>query len=214
MLATIYMTDKWNSHWYAQHYEDLLKGFRQKKINILEIGVGGYDDPMQGGNSLRMWHDYFPNGRIYGVDIFDKTPHNQRRIKTFCGSQTDPDFLDALVREIGTIDIVVDDGSHIGEHILFTFRHLFPHLSDQGFYVVEDTLTSYLEAFGGNVVDRNDLNTAMGYFKSLIDGINWEELGREYTPTYFNLNIKSISFYHNLIIIRKGANNEGRCPPD
>ena len=214
MLATIYMSDKWNRHWYAQHYEDLFSGLRHKKINILEIGVGGYEDPKHGGNSLRMWRDYFPNGRVYGIDIFDKSPHNQGRIKTFRGSQADADFLDALVREIGTIDIIIDDGSHIAEHILFTFKHLFPHLSDRGFYVIEDTETSYWEEYGGNAVDRNDLNTAMGYFKSLTDGINWEALRGEYTPTYFNLNIKSISFYRNLIVIRKGANHEGGCPPD
>src|ERR1035437_5417823 len=84
MLATIYMTDKWNHHWYAQHYEEILKQDRHKKINILEIGVGGYDNPRMGGNSLRMWSTFFPKGHVYGVDIYDKSPHDRRRIRTFC----------------------------------------------------------------------------------------------------------------------------------
>lgn len=214
MLATIYMTDKWNSHWYVQHYEDLFRQGRRKRINILEIGVGGHKDPRQGGNSLRMWCTYFPNGRVYGVDLFDKSPHNQRRIKTFRGSQVDPIFLDTLVREIGKIDIIIDDGSHRCDHVLFTFQHLFPHLAERGFYVVEDTQTSYKADFGGNAVDRNDSKTTMGYFKSLTDGLNWEEFTGDCNPTYLDVNIKSIAFYHNLIVIRKGLNREGRCPPD
>jgi hypothetical protein len=70
MLATIYGTDKWNEHWYAQHYEDLFQKIRRKRINLLEIGVGGYDEmdgyenPRKGGNSLRMWRAYFPNTTV------------------------------------------------------------------------------------------------------------------------------------------------------
>jgi hypothetical protein len=37
MLATIYMSDKWNYLWYAQHYEDLLRKVRRKRMNVLEI---------------------------------------------------------------------------------------------------------------------------------------------------------------------------------
>src|SRR3954454_13480307 len=59
MLATVYMSDKWNTHWYAQHYEDHFRHFRNKKINILEIGIGGYDNPRRGGGSLRMWRTFF-----------------------------------------------------------------------------------------------------------------------------------------------------------
>jgi hypothetical protein len=212
MLATIYMTDKWNYHWYAQHYEDILKKDRRKRLNLLEIGIGGYDDPRMGGNSLRMWRDFLPNGRVFGVDLFDKSPHDARRIKTFRGSQVDPAFLDDVVREMGRIDVVIDDGSHMNEHILFTFRHLFPLLADDGIYIVEDAQTSYWSEFGGNELDRNDLSTAMGYFKSLVDGLDWEELRGNYRPTYFDQNIKSIAFYHNLVVIKKGANREGGCP--
>jgi hypothetical protein len=89
---------------------------------------------------------------------------------------------------------------------------LFPHLADDGFYVVEDTETSYQESEGGNSVERNDIRTTMGYFKSLTDGLNWEEFKNENQPTYLDLNIKAITFYHNLIVIKKGSNREGTCP--
>jgi hypothetical protein len=71
MLATIYGSDKWNSHWYAQHYERHFADIRRDKLNILEIGIGGYENPRAGGNSLRMWRAYFSRAHIYGVDIYD-----------------------------------------------------------------------------------------------------------------------------------------------
>lgn len=213
MLATIYLTDKWGWHWYAQHYEDIFRASRRKKINLLEIGIGGYEFPHKGGGSLRMWRTYFPRSNVYGIDIHEKSPHNQRRIKTFQGSQVDPAFLDKVAGEIGKIDVIIDDGSHVNEHVIFTFQRLFPLLADDGIYVVEDTQTSYWPEFGGNEVDRNDSATGMGYFKSLLDGLNWEEFRGSHEPTYLDLNIKSMTFYHNLIVIRKGSNNERACPP-
>jgi hypothetical protein len=213
MLASIYMSDKWNFHWYAQHYEEVFRRDRHKRINILEIGVGGYDDPKMGGGSLRMWRTYFPHGHVYGIDIYDKSPHNQRRIRTFQGSQVDPIFLDKVASEVSRLDIVVDDGSHVCEHIIFTFQRLFPLLAEGGLYVVEDTHTSYCAEYGGNEVDLNDPRTSMGYFKSLVDGLNWEEYRGSHSPTFLDLNIKSISFYHNMIFIRKGSNQERDDPP-
>ena len=201
ILATIYKTDKWNLHWYAQHYEALFKTDRRKRIKLLEIGVGG-------GNSLRMWRAYFPKGRIYGIDIRDKSAHDERRIKTFMGNQADQQFLDSVMRAIGSVNIIIDDGGHINEHVIFTFQRLFPSLAEAGLYVIEDTQTSYWREAGGNETDRNDPRTTMGYFKSLVDGLNWQEFRGDYDPTYLDTNIRSITFYHNLIFIRKGANRE------
>ena len=59
-LGRIYRTDKTGSHSYLEHYQLHLKKFKYKKINLLEIGVGGYKDPFYGAHSLRMWKKYFP----------------------------------------------------------------------------------------------------------------------------------------------------------
>lgn len=214
MLATIYATDKWNRHWFAQHYQDLLCRIRRKRIGVLEIGVGGEENPRKGGNSLRMWRAYFPNGRIFGIDIYDKTPHDRGRIRTFHGSQADPQFLDRVVGEIGKVDVIIDDGSHINSHMIFTFQHLFPYLAAGGIYALEDTQTSYWNEYGGNETARNDPATAMAFFKSLTDGLNWSEFRNSYTPNYFDLNIESIAFYHNLIVIKKTPNGEVRQPEE
>lgn len=213
-LAVLYGSDKWGSHWYAQHYERHFSCLRKKRINILEIGIGGYDDPEAGGESLRMWRAYFPHSRIFGIDICDKHVHDERRIKTFRGSQVDEIFLRQVVQEIGDIHLIIDDGSHRNEHVLGTFGFLFPKLSKDGIYVVEDTQTSYWPNIGGSSSDLNRPDTTIGFFKKLVDGLNYAEFDKpQYEPTYYDKHITAIHFYHNMVFIQKGFNNEGSNLP-
>jgi|ERR1044071_3181138 demethylmacrocin O-methyltransferase len=210
-LATIYGTDKWGTHWYAQHYETHFAPLRRKRLNILEIGIGGYDDPQAGGNSLRAWRTYFPKSRIYGIDIHDKSLHDERRIKTFRGSQVDEDFLAEVLKTIGRVDIVIDDGSHENEHVLCTFKYLFPRLSENGIYVIEDTQTSYWQSFGGSSDDLHRPDTTMGFLKALVDGLNYAQFEKEaYEPNYYDKHLTAIHFYHNIVFLQKGTNNERR----
>jgi hypothetical protein len=207
VLATLYGSDKWNTHWYAQHYEAHFRSIRKKRLTVLEIGIGGYDEPKLGGGSLRMWRTWFPNAHIHGIDIHDKSLHGERRITIHRGSQVDTAFLKTVIQKSGRPDVIIDDGSHHNAHVIATFQFLFPYLNDGGYYVVEDTQTSYWP--DGNVTDRNDPATILGFFRSLVYGLNWEEYFGEYEPTEFDLKITGISFYHNLVILKKGENREG-----
>jgi len=208
-LGKIYGTDKFGSHFYTTHYMTHLRRFKYKKIRLLEIGVGGYDDPNSGGQSLRMWKKYFPFGYIYSIDIYDKSQLEENRIKIFKGNQIDSKFLEEITSEIGELDIIIDDGSHINEHVIGTFNILFPKLKDGGVYIIEDTQTSYWRDFGGDSKDLNNPRTIMNYFKSLTDSLNNEEfIIKNYEKSYFDKKIISMHFYHNLIFIYKGNNNE------
>lgn len=209
-LATIQGTDKWNTHWYTPHYQTHFRHLRKKKLNILEIGVGGYDDPDQGGESLRMWKRYFPKSSIYSIDIYDKSRLQEDRIQIFTGSQDDEAFLSDLFQRIGSLDIVIDDGSHVNEHVIKTFEILYPLLNNGGIYVIEDVQTSYWTDVGGDSTNLDNPSTIMGYFKSLVDCLNYEEFDiLQYKPTYYDRNIVAMHFYHNLIFVHKGRNNEG-----
>jgi cephalosporin hydroxylase len=123
---------------YCEVYEPHFARFVGSEVKLLEIGVS------QGG-SLELWRDYFgEQATIFGIDIdpacrtrYD--PPNQVRI----GSQDDPDFLRSVVAEMGGIDLVIDDASHIGRHQRASFKALFPLLNEGGLYVIEDLLTSY-----------------------------------------------------------------------
>jgi demethylmacrocin O-methyltransferase len=208
-LAIKHQTDKWGGHFYTQHYHSHLKHLREAPINLLEIGIGGYNDPVKGGESLRMWQDYFPNGKIYGIDIADKCLHDTERIKTFRGSQVDSAFLDSVVSQIGKVDIIIDDGSHINSHIIATFNHLFPLLADNGIYIVEDLQTSYWESYGGSSFNLDRSRTAVNFFKSRIDGLNHQEIiNPKYVSSYCDQHIVSLSWYHNMVFVQKGLNDE------
>lgn len=94
----------------------------------------------------------------------------------------------------------------MNSHVISTFQILFEWLKNCGIYVIEDTQTSYWENWGGNSNNLNDVGTIMGYFKSLSDGLNHREIiSPGFKATYFDLNITSIQFYHNLIFIFKGG---------
>jgi len=217
-LVTDLGSDKWGSHWYAQHYQHHFDPFRRKRVTLLEIGIGGDENPLGGGGSLRAWKQFFPHGSIVGIDIHDKKAHDARRIRTYRGDQADADFLRRVVAEIGVPDIIIDDGSHINDHVIASFEVLFPLLRDGGIYVVEDMQTSYWPRYGGGSKGSIEAPgaTLMEFFKNFSDGLNHAEfLQPGYVPTYYDKHIVSMHFYHNLLFIYKGLNDEGsNCVKD
>ena len=215
-LAYQFGTDKEAVHFYCRHYQRHFQARRLQNVNLLEIGIGGFDDPRQGGQSLRMWKAYFPNGRINGIDLTDKTCHEEERIRTFAGSQVDQAFLERVIAEIGPPDIIIDDGSHRSEHVIASFEILFPLLAPDGIYVVEDLQTSYwgpesnVTGDWGGSSDLNAPQTSVNFLKRLVDCLNYEEFPRDdYSPSYFDRHIVATHFYHNLAFIEKGDNCEG-----
>lgn len=208
-LAKLYKTDKTDGHWYTPHYMHHFQKFKNKRINLLEIGVGGYENPKVGGNSLKMWKSYFKLGKIYSIDIYDKSALQEKRIKIFQGSQVDEEFLNKISDEIGLFDIIIDDGSHLNKHIIKSFKILFPKLKDGGIYVIEDLQTSYWDDYGGDSKNLNNSKTAMNFLKSLTDCLNHQEiLDENYEESYFDKKIVAIHFYHNLVFIYKDNNVE------
>lgn len=206
-LAFLYGTDKAGGHSYTQHYERHFAYLRKRHFNLLEIGVGGGEYTGKGGNSLRMWKKYFPKANIFSIDCFDKSALQESRITIYQGSQNDTKFLNSIASKIGRVDVIIDDGSHINEHVLTSFSVLFPHLTDGGMYVIEDTHTAYDERFGGSE-KSNATDTSMALVKSLLDALNWEEFVKT-SPPEIGRDIVSVCCYHNLVFIRKGQNEEG-----
>lgn len=119
-------------HGYVESYEKILKN---KKIkSMLEIGVSF-------GGSLKMWDEFFNyNTKIIGIDIeekrFKRKNLENERIKIKIGDQSNEKFLKKLGDQ--NYDLIIDDGSHISEHQLISFKTLFEYLSSEGLYVIED----------------------------------------------------------------------------
>jgi hypothetical protein len=178
-------------------YENYFSSLKNKKINILEIGV--YE-----GKSLMIWKSYFPNANIVGIDI-QSYNFKIERIETFVGDQTDLKFLSGLLKKYRNFDVIIDDGSHISKDIIKSFTFLFDFLVDGGLYVVEDLQTSYFPRYGGSRINLKKNNTSINFFKSLIDSGNYEKNDRPfYKKNKFDGNIKFVHFYQNLMILKKG----------
>jgi 8-demethyl-8-alpha-L-rhamnosyltetracenomycin-C 2'-O-methyltransferase len=209
-LANVHGTDKL-AHGYIECYRRHFAPLRKRRLKILEIGIGGYKRPQDGGESLRMWKDYFPNSTIYGIDIYDKSPHQERRIRILRGSQNDPDFLRHVAQEVGCFDIIIDDGSHINEHVITSFGALFPFLSSNGFYVIEDLQTSYWPQFGGNWRSSCEAITSISTAKELVDGLNYQYIPNREIK-YTDDKIRAIHFHPKIVFIEKDENSS-EVPP-
>lgn len=135
-LAIKYGSDKSSrGHGYTKYYAQYFDSIRKNCLRILELGV-------REGYSLRMWHDYFENSIIVGVDnnLEGLCPKNfiEERIIFKLGSQDDDVLLNNICDTYGLFDIIIDDCSHISPLTIKSFEILFPKLNIGGFYVIED----------------------------------------------------------------------------
>lgn len=145
-LAVKYGSDKVPvgiGHNYTPAYHELFKNMRGIK-KILEIGIGfpawmPHVPNYKTGASLFMWRDYFPEAQIYAADIMSFALVNEDRIRSFQCDQSKEEDLRKLAQQIGDeFDLIIDDGSHVTDHQLLTFKMLNPLLSKDGLYIIED----------------------------------------------------------------------------
>jgi len=170
--------DKCMRHNYCEKYDLHFLKYRDKKLNLLEIGV------MQ-GRSLVAWRDYFPNANILGIDIKDYCKrYEDDRIKIEIGDQKDKSFLTDLEKKYGPFEVIIDDGSHFWEDVVISFKILFPLLKQGGIYVIEDLHTSYCKS-----CSQNHTISPMEYLKNSIDKIN---MFGKYTEDNFGINARAV----------------------
>lgn len=213
-LSMAHGSDKWGGwHFYTSHYERYFAALRDEPVRVLEIGIGGYNDPNLGGASLRMWRDFFRRGLIIGLDVYPKPGVHGPRIRTVEGDQTDRELMARLGTQAGPFDIVVDDGSHLSSDVITTFGVLYPHVRPGGFYVIEDLQTSYWPEFGGSATEFTSPHTTVGFLKTLVDGLHHPEIDMpDREPGYTDLNISGLYFHRNLVFIEKGRNTAEGLP--
>jgi glycosyltransferase involved in cell wall biosynthesis len=173
-------TDKWMySKFYDKEFKDL------KPESLLEIGVWK-------GGSLKMWEEYFPQAKIYGIE---SNPSFKTSENIFIGLQSDEKFLQEIIAKIGVPDIIIDDGSHKVSDQQKSFEVLFPLMKSGGIYVIEDLCTSYWTDHELNFVDGKRTTE---YLLDLI-----MESGRDPHHKDFLTDVLSVKFYRSIAFITK-----------
>jgi len=186
-------------HDYARHYDLMFGPRRHEVVKLLEIGVGD-------GPSIRLWLEYFESGQIFGVDYEENTspwtrsesPHP--RYTFVHGDQGDKNFWNQFLEQHGNRwDIIIDDGSHVNEHVIGTFEKLWDTVTPGGFYCIEDIgviyATPYTHVKAGTPSQHELLSR-------LIDKLN---RGTESNPE--STNIDAIHLAHQLAILVKAPSD-------
>jgi hypothetical protein len=199
-LETYFFTNRGRMVWKLRHYFEIydqhFARFRDRPINVVEIGVWN-------GGSLQMWKSYFgERATIWGVDIDPRCKdYEGDRINVLIGDQANASFLRRLADTVGRIDVLIDDGGHLSQQQLSTFDELFPRIAPDGVYLCEDILTSYLAEYSGGY---RKPDTFIERSKSLIDQLYaWHSESSELRVSEFTKSTHSIHFYNNVVVIEK-----------
>ena len=189
-------TDKATKHKYTFQYARYFEPLRHERLKLMEIGV-------KSGASMRLWERYFTRAEIVGVDIADCKEHETERVRIFRADQTDREALEAVVRQTGPLDIVIDDGDHHVEAQLAALGLLWRHVAPGGMYVIEDLASSYRPDFGGGYLRAGSM---IEFLKGLVDVIHneyvwkWNKKGIIGWP-----GLEGIHFYEQLVFLFKRA---------
>jgi hypothetical protein len=145
-------------HGYADYYDKSLSHLRNKKIKMIEIGIGTWEEGdssmkyhwndksdakkvnYKPGNSLRTWKKYFNNlDYILGIDIKQDCMFEEPNIKTELLDSTVLNNGDKVNHKYGNnFDIILDDGLHSIDAQVKTFNNFWPLLKPNGIYLIED----------------------------------------------------------------------------
>lgn len=180
---------------YFDIYERHFARFRGKAPVMVEIGVSG-------GGSLAMWNAYFgPGAKIVGVDIDPACKaHEADDIEIIIGSQDDPAVFEAILAKHPKIDILLDDGSHVMQHMIATFEMMYHRIDPLGVYAVEDTHTCYWPPYGGGVKRAGSF---MEFAKDKLDEINAAHSLGALPVSEFSRSTDCIACYDSVVVFER-----------
>jgi len=133
-------TDKNTIHSYLELYQKLLINKKESAKNVLEVGICY-------GGSIKLWHDFFTNATVYGLDIIPIYTEyildeikNKDRITLYTSTNAYDEyfvknyFLDKNIK----FDFMLDDGPHSLESMK-QFINLYSQvMTEDGILIIED----------------------------------------------------------------------------
>ena len=175
---------------YFSAYDEIFTKYIDKEIIFVEVGV-------LGGGSLFMWRNFFgKKARIIGIDMNPEVKKWEKNgFEIFIGDQSDPNFWKNFYKNVGKIDILLDDGGHTYVQQIITSEFALDNIKNGGVLVVEDIHTSYMKEFGDPSIKFTN------YLSKSIDKIN--SRFSAFNNIKNNKRVFSISVYESIVAFYK-----------
>lgn len=211
-------SDKYYMHHYERFYTGWLRPYRFKTdLKMLEIGV-------RDGKSMKLWQDYFVHaqrifGLAYGVGSM-KEADTDSNVEVILGDQSKGETM-RLLQKLGPFDIIIDDGSHVPSHVIFTFFNMWSTIKPGGLYIIEDLETSYWKKrmLYGNTIDAgitaDPQHSVVAKVKQFVDVLVRHQLDAQDELSVFagDKEICQILFGMNVVAIYKCTEEERKMTP-
>ena len=136
--ANIFKLNNKPGHGFSKYYEKNFEKFKNKKINILEIGS-------YAGGSAAAFVKYFSNINIFCFDInISNFKYKSKNIHVFGIDMNNEKKTNEILKSIFSkynfedFDLIIDDGSHNLSDILNGLKFYFKYVNSNGIYIIED----------------------------------------------------------------------------
>ena len=136
--SNIFKRSQTKGHGYSKFYSNQLKEFKNKKINILEIGS-------YAGASAAAFAKYFSNANIFCFDVnISNFEYQSKNIFVYGVDINNKKKVKEILNDIfeknkfSFFDLIIDDGSHNLSDMLLSFNLFFHYLNNKGIFVIED----------------------------------------------------------------------------
>ena len=188
---------KWSN--YFDIYQNLFKKFVNKKIILVEVGVGD-------GGSLFMWRNFFgKKAKIIGIELNPEAKKLEKYgFKIFIGDQSNPNFWKNFYNKVGKIDILIDDGGHTNLQQVTTVMESLKNIRKGGMIVVEDTHTSFMYEKGFKNPSKFSF---INFASEIIEIIHRRNPMLKKNVNIFSKKIRSIEFYDSISVINFSEND-------
>ena len=136
--ANIFKLSQQPGHGYSIYYENKLETYKNKNLNILEIGS-------YAGASAAAFTKYLPKSKVYCFDVnISNFKYKSKNINVY---GIDINNQKKVVKTLNKIfseqnfnqfDLIIDDGSHNLSDILNSLKIFLKYVKNKGLYIIED----------------------------------------------------------------------------
>ena len=141
-------SDKETDHSYLSGYYEREFENRGRDISLLEIGVAQ-------GDSLRLWSEWFTEGKITGIEVNDNLPRvlsDYSKINLIIADGFSDETINRF--EDNSFDYIIDDGPHTLASMVISAQKWIDKVKPGGKLIIEDVQEFLWAELIGSYVDK------------------------------------------------------------